>query len=79
MDGQQRWKKYRRKLAEVVFTCIETRRRICGQESDGDGGARKKEEEEDRSVGGRITSRTTCRRDSCQERKCKAGLNGGVS
>ena len=36
-------------------------------------------EEEDRSGGGWITSRTTRRRDTCQGRKRKTGLNGGVS
>ena len=49
-------------------------RRICRQESDeGAGGG------EDRSGGGWITSRTTRRRDTCQGRKRKTGLNGGVS
>ena len=32
------------KYVEVVWACIEKRRRICGQESDGDGGAGKKKE-----------------------------------
>ena len=45
-------------------TCIENIRRICGQECDGDGKCRGKEREEDRSVGGWITSITTCRRES---------------
>ena len=26
-----------------------------------------------------VTSRTTCRRENCQGRTCKTGLNGGVS
>ena len=36
--------KYQRKCneVEVVWTCIETRRRICGQEGDADGGAGEK-------------------------------------
>ena len=33
-----------RESAEVVWACIETRRRICGQLSDGDGGAGEKKE-----------------------------------
>ena len=53
------------------------RRRIRGQECDGDGGA--EEGEEDYSVGGWITPRTTCRRDNGQGRKRTPGLNGGVS
>ena len=32
------------KLAEVVWAGIEKRRRICAQESDGDGGAGEKKE-----------------------------------
>ena len=35
--------------------------------------------EEDQSGGGWIASGTTCRRDNCQGRTRKTGLNGGVS
>ena len=39
----------------------------CGQESDGDGGAGEKNERKtEGQVHGWITSRTTCRRESCQ-------------
>ena len=44
-----------RKYVEVVWACIEKKRRICRQESDGDGGAGGKEGEEDRSGSGWIT------------------------
>ena len=40
---------------------------------------RGKEGEEDQSGGGWIASGTTCRRENCQGRTCKTGLNGGVS
>ena len=42
-------------LGEVVWACIEKRRRICRQESDGDGGAG--EMKERKTEGGWITSR----------------------
>ena len=58
----------------MIWACIEKRRRIRGQESDGDGDAG-----ENRSGGGWITSKTTCRRENCQGRMRKTGLNGGVS
>ena len=54
------------------------RRRIHRQESDGDGGAGEKGED-DQSGGGWITSRKTCRRENCQRRKCNTEFNGGVS
>ena len=63
----------------MVWACIEKRRRIRRQESDGDGGAGEKKERNDRSGGGWITSGTTCRRENCQERKRKTEFNGGVS
>ena len=37
------------KLVEVVWACIEKRRRICRQESDGDGGAGEKKERNTRA------------------------------
>ena len=38
-----------------------------------------KEGEEDLTGGGWITSSTNCRRENCQGRKRKIGLNGGIS
>ena len=38
-----------------------------------------KEGEEVQSGGGWITSGTTCRRENCQGRTRKTGINGGVS
>ena len=40
----------------MTCACIENSIAICGQESGGDGGAWEKEEAEDRSGGGWITS-----------------------
>ena len=47
--------------------CIEKRRRICGQERDGDGGAGEKNERKTEVyvLCGWIKSRTTCQRESC--------------
>ena len=39
----------------------------------------KRRTSEDRSGGGWIASGTTCRRENCQGRTRKTGLNGGVS
>ena len=50
IEGQRRWEKYPRKLVQESmlkwygYTCISKRRRICGQYSDGDGGAGEKNE-----------------------------------
>ena len=44
LEGQRRWEKYPRKLVEMVWACIEKRRQIRRQESDGDGGAGEKKE-----------------------------------
>ena len=48
LDGQRRWNKYPKKhagkKAEVVWACIEKRRKTRGQENDGDGGAGGKKE-----------------------------------
>ena len=60
-EGQRRWEKYPRKCGKIGWACIEGRRRICGQESDGDGG---KDGKEDRSVSGWITSGIVSRRPS---------------
>ena len=72
MKVQESWLKWH-------VSSFEKRKRICEQESDRDGGAEKKKESEDRSGGGWITSRTTCRRENCQGRKHKTEFNGGVS
>ena len=48
------------------------------RESGGDGGAGEKKEMKT-EAGGWITSRTTYRRQNCQGRKLKTGLNGGIS
>ena len=51
---------------------------MCGQESEGDGGAEEKKER--KTEGGCwITLGTTCRRENCQGRKRKPGLNLCVS
>ena len=48
----------------MVWACTEKIRQIHRQESGGDGGAgEKKERSQDRSRGGWITPRTTCRRE----------------
>ena len=48
LEGQRRWEKYPRKYRkvsfEVVWAWIANRRRICWQESDGDGGSGEKKE-----------------------------------
>ena len=49
------------------------------QDSDGDGGCREKEGEEDQSGSGWIPSGTTCGRGNCQGRTRKTGLDVGVS
>ena len=55
----------------MVWACIEKRRRICRQESDGDGGA-VGEGEEDRSRDGWMESGTTCQRElSGEEVQCR--------
>ena len=51
----------------MVWACIEKIRRIRRQEGDV------------MEEGGWIASGTTCRRENCQERTRKTGLNGGVS
>ena len=56
------------------MACTEKRRRICRQESDGDGGAGEKKEE-GQSGGGWIAPGTTCQRENCQGRTRKTGLN----
>ena len=62
-----------------MYTCTEKRRRICEQESNGDGGAGEKKERKT-EAGGLITSGTTCRRENCQGRKLKTEFNTrGVS
>ena len=48
-------------------------KRVMGMEVPG------KEGGEDRTGGGWITSSTNCRRENCQGRKRKIGLNGGIS
>ena len=56
------------------------KRAKCEQNNEGDGWkCRGKEGEEDRSGGGWIISGTNCRRENCQGRKRKTGLNGGDS
>ena len=62
----------------MVWACIENRRRIRREESDGDGGAGEKKEVRPKR-GVCIASITTCRRENCRERTRKTGLNGGVS
>ena len=54
------------------------RRRICRQESDGDGGAGGGKER-DQSGDGWIASGTTCRRENWQGRTRKTELNGDDS
>ena len=56
------------------------RRRICGQENDGDGGAvAVKERKSEVQVKWLDNIRTTCRRENCQGMKHNAGLTGSVS
>ena len=62
----------------MVWACIAKGRRIRRQESDDDGGAgEKKERKTEAEVVGQ--HQDTCRRENCQGRTCKTGLNGGVS
>ena len=73
------WLRVRRSTTEIprsIWACIDMRRGICGQKSDGAGVAGK------RRIG-RLKPRwnggTISRRENCQEMKPKTGLNGGVS
>ena len=61
----------------MVWACIEKRRQIRRQESDGDGGAGEKKERKTEVVV--VGSRTTCRRENCPRRKSKTELNEGIS
>ena len=60
-------------MVEVVWACIEKRRRIRRQESDGDLGAREKKE---RKTKAEVVGQ---HQENCQGRTRKTGLNGGVS
>ena len=63
----------------MVWACIEKRRRIRRQESDGDGGGwEKKERKTEAEVVGSIKNDLS-ERESCQGRKRKIALNGGIS
>ena len=64
----------------MVLACIEKIRRLCGTDSDEDGGAGLELEwKEDLSGGDWITSGTTCRRENCQGRMHKTELNVDIS
>ena len=53
--------------------------RLCEQKIDGDGGAGENKVKKTEAEVVRITPGPTCRRENCQGRKRKAGLNGGIS
>ena len=61
----------------MVWACVEKRRRIRREERVMDLEVPGKGEE-DRSGGGWITSRKTCRRENCQGRKRKTEFNDSL-
>ena len=63
----------------MVWACTEKRRRICEQESDGDGGAGERKERKTKAVVVDNINTDLSEGENCHWRKPNTGLNGGVS